>query len=183
MTVKDAFGTAASDSILIQIFPAGVMPPTAAIVPYLAGWNLVSGPLGTQLVGLQGPLYTYDPDAGTYHAAPVVPHVGLVGDYLEGDGGGYWAYFVGSVHYAGLAPEVLVRSGLPNYPTQYPVPAGRYALIGNPYRKTATVSGADAIYVYSPDQGYQLTTMLQPGQGAWAYSSAGATLLVSPADP
>ena len=38
------------------------------------------------------------------------------------------------------------------------------------------VSGADVVYVYDQVAGYAPTTVLQPGQGAWAYSAAGGTL-------
>jgi hypothetical protein len=60
------------------------------------------------------------------------------------------------------------------------LPAGQYALIGNPTGMTMTVTGADAVYAYDPTSGtYRQATTLGAGQGAWAYSANGATVSLS----
>jgi len=52
-------------------------------------------------------------------------------------------------------------------------------LIGKPF-EAATVIGADIVLTYDPANGYATTVRLSLGQGAWAYSAAGAMVTVAP---
>lgn len=55
-------------------------------------------------------------------------------------------------------------------------------MVGNPFPVSAAVSGADALYVYSTDSAaYKEAVVLGYGQGAWAYSDNGGTLIFTPA--
>jgi hypothetical protein len=140
--------------------PAGIVGTSIAI--YAAGWNLVAGnDMGFD--GVSGPLYTYNPATGGY----IVVQSGA----NLAPGKSAWAYFPCPTgrNFCVCAP--LINS--------IPITAGQYAMIGNPGFGTINLTGvADAvIYTYDPVSGaYQQTTKLGPGQGAWAYSSAGGTL-------
>ncbi|MGI8549970.1 MAG: hypothetical protein ACR2PL_04100, partial [Dehalococcoidia bacterium] len=62
-------------------------------------------------------------------------------------------------------------------------PIGRYVMIGNPSAtQSARVTGATVVYTYDPINKYRETTTLQPYQGAWAFSSTGGTITVTPGD-
>lgn len=53
-------------------------------------------------------------------------------------------------------------------------------MVENPFTSEATVSGADAVYTYDQAKdGYQATTLLEPGQGAWVYSATGGTATIT----
>jgi hypothetical protein len=53
-------------------------------------------------------------------------------------------------------------------------------MIGDPSGVApATVAGADVVYAYDPANGYQLTTTVLQGQGAWAMSESGGTISVT----
>lgn len=135
-------------------------------VAYAAGWNLVAGPPGTVLnsVGVRGPLYSLGPGDVNYRA--LSPDI-----YLE-PGSGYWVYF-GAAATVDLAEQ-------PTTLTVVRLPAGQYVLVGHPYITAASTSGADVVYEFEPGSGYRATSVLQPGQGAWAYSSNGATMVIRP---
>jgi hypothetical protein len=128
-------------------------------VTYPPGWNLVAGPTGTTLTGVST-LYTYQATDTSY--------VTLDGTTPLVAGNGYWAYFnvLAAVQILGPTPPTFSR----------PLPVGHYVLIGNPRESLVIVSGADVVYVYDPVAGYEPTTVLEPGQGAWAFSAAGGTL-------
>jgi hypothetical protein len=141
------------------------------VVPYTAGWNLVAGFPGlggaiTVLPGVTGSLYTFQTGDTAYQVFPISTP-------LE-PGRGYWAYF------ATPTSVVLPQMGPALQPFSQPLPAGQFVMIGNPFPTTATVSGADVVYVYDQRNGYQQTTTLQTGQGAWAYSAAGGTVTFAP---
>ncbi|MGI8554332.1 MAG: hypothetical protein ACR2PL_26635 [Dehalococcoidia bacterium] len=133
-------------------------------VTYQAGWNLVSGPAGTIVAGTGVPLYTYQAGDTAYEVIPS-------GTPLQA-GIGYWAYFDRTT------AEPLPNVGQQSI-TRY-LPAGRFSMIGNPGNLPVSVSGADLVYIYDQARGYLQATVLQPGQGAWAYSAAGATVTISP---
>jgi hypothetical protein len=51
-------------------------------------------------------------------------------------------------------------------------------MIGNPGNTTATVTGADVVYIYDGSQ-YRTVTSLTPGQGGWAISVAGGVATIT----
>jgi hypothetical protein len=131
-------------------------------VSYFAGWNIVGGPTGTIVVDNSGPLYTYQAGNTAYQTIPSgSPLTQLLG---------YWAYF--DVPTSGTilvsAPQTLTVG----------LPAGQWIMIANPGNTTATVTGADVVYVYDGVQ-YQVAASLAPGQGAWAISVAGGTATIA----
>jgi hypothetical protein len=133
-------------------------------IRYPAGWNIVAAPGGSMLPLM---LYGWDPQSGTYQQ---------VGGVLQ-SGRGYWTY---------AAQDVNLNFGNPGAPSVcVPLAAGKWTLIGNPSgTAVVTVSGADAVYTYDPTAGaYQASTKLNAGQGAWAYSAAGGTAMISSAQP
>ncbi|MGI8549541.1 MAG: hypothetical protein ACR2PL_01920, partial [Dehalococcoidia bacterium] len=64
-------------------------------------------------------------------------------------------------------------------------PPGQLIIVGDPSgTQPATVTGADAVYVYDSASGaYQQPSTLQPGEGAWAYSAAGGIVRIAPMSP
>ena len=139
-----------------------LMQPAGTQVTYAAGWNLVSGPTGAAITGSDGPLYAFR--AGDTNYETVAPGTPLVA------GAGYWAFFDTPMN------EMLPAGG--TQPLSVPLPAGQFVLVGNPGSTPATLSGADAAFSYDPVKGYQATTVLLPGQGAWAFSAAGGVLMI-----
>lgn len=135
-------------------------------VSYGAGWNLVGGPDGSVISDADGPLYTLAPGDHSYEtvspATPLTP------------GQGYWAYFSNPV------TEYFPRGNPRPTPVSFAASAGQFIMIGDPYPTDVTVSGADLVYTYDPQHGYQLTTTLHAGQGALAVSAAGGTITISP---
>jgi arylsulfatase A-like enzyme len=140
---------------------------TAAATTYPAGWNLVSGPAGSTLSGAMGSLYTLQPGDTAYETLPV--------DTPLKGGWGYWAYFPtgGSMQPSADASSYSVV-----------LTPGAWTMIGNPSGSAAaTVSGAQSVLGYTPGTGYQATTTLVPGQGAWAIGSGTLTVQVPPGPP
>jgi hypothetical protein len=135
----------------------------ANTIVYPAGWNLVAG-TGLPLMGSDGPLYTFDPAAGSYQTVPA-------GTRLT-PGAGYWAFFDCPTQRS--LPVVAPQQASPQ------LPAGKWVMIGDPNFSPVSVSGADVVYIYLPGSGYEQATTLQPGQGAWAYSAAGGTVTFGP---
>ncbi len=142
---------------------------TAGVVSYPAGWNLVAGPEGTVFSGAVGPLYTLQAGDTRYraNAATDAVHAGY----------GYWAYF---------PQTTFIRlAGTARLPQSLQLPAGQYVLIGNPANEPVSVSpGADLLFTFNPaGNSYVSTTVLLPGQGAWAFSSDGMVLTFSSLAP
>jgi hypothetical protein len=136
-------------------------------VVYAAGWNLVGVPTGTMLSAAATPLYTLRATDTAY--VPVSSNQPLLG------GEGYWALF-----YA--ATTVILPDAGPQSATVY-LPAGHYVQVGNPGSKPVALTGADMVLGYNPSSGgFVQTTILEPGQGAWAISRNGATLTLTPTD-
>lgn len=133
------------------------------IVLYPAGWNLVAGPNRTAFpVTLYG--WRARGERGSYYT--IMPPT------LIGNGFGAWAYF------AAPTPVTLAGAGFAHQ--SWSAPAGQWFLVGDPSgTQTAMVSGADAVYTYDPAQGYQQTTTLEPGKGAWVWSADGATVRIA----
>jgi hypothetical protein len=86
-------------------------------------------------------------------------------------GYGYWAYF--SVATTITLPSTSLRT------MQRSIAPGQIALVGNPFNRPATISGATSVYTYDPVHGYQQTTLLQPGQGAWVLSASGVVVITA----
>lgn len=175
------------------LVPVGVQPVQ---VTYPASWNLVGGPQGTDFSGAQGPLYylpfppichavnnlatpavVETPGTGTavqlppgctneYATAPA----GAVGSFgcgvnvdCRAAGQGYWAFFP-------RPTTVTIPFTLPGTGSRF-LPGDRWIMVADPSYLPVRVTGADAVYTYDPATGkYAPTTMLQPGQGAWAYA-------------
>jgi hypothetical protein len=129
-------------------------------VPYPAGWNQIAVPQNTNIPGPLGPIYTYQAGDTAYEEVQNLQ-----------PGLGYWVDFD--------APTTATLSAGSPQSVSLPLPAGQYIMVGNPGSFPATVRGADAVYVYNPSTGYQQTTTLQPGQGAWVFSYSGGTVTIS----
>jgi len=147
----------------LQPNPAG-QPPLPQL--YSAGWNLVAV---TQR-GDRPPssaLYTLALGGAEYQVVAGETRPGV----------GYWAYFP-TDNRSFIVPVGFCEQ-CPAAVQPIPLPAGQWVMIGNPYTAPVpiTVRGADIVDVYDPTTGmYQQTTQLVPGQGAFAYSSAGGVL-------
>lgn len=143
-------------------------------VTYAAGWNLIGIPSLTSSGGLDASGVEQLPDGG------LLAWQGALGEYQplsppDGiqSGSGYWAY------YDQLVTVSLAAAGPRG--ASVALPAGQYVAVGNPGEASVALQGADVAYVYDPSAGgYQPVTILQPGQGAWAYSAAGGTLTLVP---
>lgn len=131
---------------------------------YPAGWNLVALPNSTGFAGISG-AYTLQPGDSGYET--VTP------DQQSVNGYGYWAYF-------GDNATVDLAAGS-NDPYSVTTQPGQFLMIGDPSGTSpATVTGADQVYTHDPTNGYQQTTTLLPGQGAWAVSLSGGAITVTP---
>ncbi len=176
-------GVLARPGAVASVVHATARQTTPATVTYPAGWNLLGASPGTVLTGAVGPLYTLQPDGATYTS--VDPGV-VAPEYAQGTGPkagvGYWAYFTSAT-----------AISIPFYPTMPQPGAGhgaipftiattvrRWLMIGNPYNTAVTVDGLPGVYAYVPGEGYVFTTRLEPGQGAFAYSDTGASILLCP---
>jgi hypothetical protein len=136
---------------------------TTATVTYQSGWNLVAGPTGQFVPGTSGPLFTFQPGDTSYQAVPASS--GLQSGY------GYWSQFP--------APVTMTIPATGGSAVYRAIAAGQAALIGNPFSRPATISGVSAVYTYDPVRGYQTTTLLQPGQGAWAIGSGSQVIITT----
>ncbi len=142
---------------------------SAGVVSYPAGWNLVAGPEGTLFSGAVGPLYTLQAGDASYRTITAADAARA--------GYGYWAYF---------PQTTFIRlAGTVRLPQSLQLPAGQYVLIGNPANEPVAVSpGVDVLLTYDPaGRSYVPTTVLLPGQGAWAYSIDGMVLTFSALSP
>jgi PKD repeat protein len=140
--------------------------PTGPTVTYAVGWNLVAGPTGTTFPQANGVLYTFQAGDTNYESQPnTTPVTG---------GRGYWAYFTTA------ATVSLSNPGTTTASVQ--APANQWVMVGNPSNSTTvTVHGADSVQSFNPStNSYVATTSLAPGHGAWAISTAGGTITVSP---
>lgn len=138
----------------------------AQTITYPPGWNLVSGPDGSTLNGVDGFLYTLQPGDAEYEAVPA-------SSPLRGCWG-YWAYFPdgGSLN---ASADTTSRCDVPTLP-------GQWVMLGNPSAaQTLAFAGVDQALIYSADGGYQATQELAPGQGAFA--SGQRELVLGPIAP
>lgn len=160
--------TAAGDSSHCLPGPghAPVVPCTGGgTVPYAAGWNLISAPQGTVISDAAEPLYTFQAGDSDYETVPS-------GTPLQA-GVGYWARF------SQPTTEYYLSGNPRPAPVTVTAPAGQFIMVGDPFPTNATVSGADRVLTYDPQLGYQSTTTLHTGQGAWVLSANGGTITIS----
>jgi hypothetical protein len=143
----------ATTSVAAQAVPA-------INITYQAGWNLVAAPTGTVMTGATPPLYTWQSGDVAY-----VPSDTTQSGY------GHWAYFPSpsTVSIPVTTPTTVTRALQPN----------EYIMIGNSGTTSATIAGADVVYIYNPTSGYQVTNVLQPGQGAWVLSHTGGNVTIT----
>lgn len=156
---------------LFAVLSVGLLPRRvhvyAQAANYAAGWNLVAGPQGAQLIGATGLLYTLQPGDTTYETMPVDSPLTACR--------GYWAYFPagGSIDYGPFA-SASVQCAINVSPAQF-------VMMGSPSGSSSVaVGGADLVYTYDPATGYQAAAALAPGQGAWVYASGSVTIQTSP---
>lgn len=148
----------------------GVGMCSAATLPM--GWNLVSGLVAAEVTTNVGPLYLYDAHDGAYRSP------NSAGDFAPT--AGYWVLFdePTDVSVGCPAPPEF----RPTSPASVSIPvASGWTMIGNglPLANTAQISCADLTDIYDPQSGYESTTTLAPGQGAWVYSIAGGMVVLT----
>jgi hypothetical protein len=153
-------------STAAQINSTAGVPVSAAIgtgftVSLAQGWNIVAGPSGTTL-----PTSAFTWQAGDTAYETVAPGTPLK------PGAGYWVNM--------LAAGQINLPTAPSSNVTVTIPAGGQVMIGNPGTTVATVTGADAVVTFdAPSSSWTPTTQLQPGQGGWASSAAGATVTIT----
>ncbi|HLZ70742.1 MAG TPA: hypothetical protein VKV26_12645 [Dehalococcoidia bacterium] len=132
----------------------------ALAVTYAPGWNLVSGPEGSHLVGAEGDIFTMQPGDADYEAFPA--------DTPLSGGFGYWAYFP-----QGGSLEATI--GVAEYSVTL-VP-GQWTLVGNPNSKASvTLSGDFTALIFVPEDGYVSVSSIPVGAGAWVLGAGQLTL-------
>lgn len=139
-------------------------------VTYAAGWNLVAFPPGTDLSGIAGPLYIYQPQDQSY--AYRLPAAGLPANT------GAWVYFT--------APTIVVLGTGSTAPASFGLIPPQWALLGDPSGiAPAFIEAAAIAYTYDPLNGYEPLTRgeLLPGKGVWVTPMQGshAAVTVTPA--
>jgi len=144
---------------------APVRAQDTATVSYSAGWNLVGGPGGAQLPGVQGDLLTLSPDGSGYTS--VAASTGIAA------GEGYWAFFPADA-------QVFIPPGNPGI-AELDASPGIWMLIGNPGSRAMRLSGVSAAYGYDAASGYAPISVLQPGRGAVVLPDASGTIDLAPA--
>jgi hypothetical protein len=140
---------------------------TWALAP---GWNLIALPPGARFEVEPRTLLTSGADGSTYQ--PLDPGQGA------SPGHGYWVFVE--------APSLLsmVRPLGDGVTVSVTAAPGEWVLIGDTTGLyPAMVTGADAIYTYDPQRGYEMHQLLFPGQGAWAISLNGGTITVGSGSP
>jgi hypothetical protein len=93
---------------------------------------------------------------------------------------GYWEFFSQPTDFR-LCRQASVDFSRGKGPLTFTVTAG-WTIIGNDLDDPASIGGlseGDAVYVYGPDVGYQLTDHLELGQGAFLYSTNGGTVTLA----
>jgi PKD repeat protein len=162
LSAQASNGGHSSTTTSVTIQGSAPPPGPGVRVTYGAGWNLIGLPDGSILPSTASPtLYTWQAGATAYQSAATTQA-----------GKGYWAFLTGDAS-ASLTPTTSPS------PMRITLPPGQWIMIGNPYSNAATVSGADAVFVYDPSNGYRSVSTLQPGLGAWAFSSVGGTAVIT----
>jgi hypothetical protein len=167
--VSNTFSGAVALNLSVSAYYGAYGPPQppysgfTGSVTYQPGWNLVGVPVGGLVSPSNGVLFTWQPGDAAYETLSS-------GGSLRA-GYGYWAYFSSTTTVT--LPSASRRS------MQRSIAPGQIALVGNPFSGPATISGATSAYTYDPVRGYQQTTVLQPGQGAWVLSSSGVVVITA----
>jgi hypothetical protein len=120
---------------------------SASSVPVTAGWNIIAGAAGSDVLGAT--LYGYD--GTSYFTA--------TGATMQA-GQGYWAWFPA----AGLLNIETVPA-----PVNVQLSIG-WNLIGNPTPTDVSVPAGLTAYAFEGGS-YSTKTVLKPGQGAWVHST------------
>ncbi len=117
------------------------------------------------LTSASDPLFTYSSDGTRYLPVPATTSLN--------DAFGYWAYFTSNRAVSLLpTPRGIIYSR--------PLTAKRYLQIGNPSDSWAWVSGVDCLYTYNAASSqYTIASVLAPGQGGFAVSIAGGTVVIT----
>jgi hypothetical protein len=138
-------------------------PQTGFQVSLGSGWNLISAPDGTTIPGSS--LLTFQAGDTNYEQV-------AAGTPMKG-GVGYWVFLP-------MATQLTLGTASTSANTTINLPAGQPVMIGNPGNTTATVNGADKVFMLSPgSSSYTTGTQLQPGQGAWAMSTNGGQVTIT----
>jgi hypothetical protein len=162
LQATDATGGTASNQATVVVTSANPPPPPASgpTQTYAAGWNLIGVPAGTSILGQGSPFYTWQAGSSAYGVSQV-PQPGL----------GYWMFL-------GNPTTVTLPFTGPQAITTV-LPPGQFVMVGNPGSAAAILTGADVAFLYDPINGYQQTTQLPPGAGAWVYSATGGILTIT----
>ena len=147
--------------------PSATSTPGCATVSYASGWNLAGGPTGTVLTGAAGSLLTFQASDTNYETFPV-------STTLSG-GMGVWAFF--------FTPTTVTLPCVTGTTQSILLPANHFIMVGNPFDKPATLTGAQVVDTFNPaTNSYTAATgavTLGVGQGAWVFSSTGGTLIIT----
>jgi len=143
--------------------------PTFTTLALPAGWSLINVILANGIEGLVQPdpiiVVTWDGMTYTTSDKPValVP--------FAAGGVGAWIYSPRAITLPLASPCLPVPP--------IPVQPNRWQLIANVNTVPVKVAGADAVWTYSQEFGYQQTDVLQPQQGAWVFSRSGGAIVLT----
>lgn len=135
---------------------ADLSPVTAS---YVAGWNMVGGPAGTDL-SAASELATWS--SNTY----VVPPISITQPCQ-----GYWAYF---------AQPATVTLPAATGPTQTCGLQAGWNLIGNPFSGQALLPAGVTGWYWNPSRGaYDSVTAIPPGAAVWLISDSASSITLA----
>jgi hypothetical protein len=162
LRATDASGGTGSDQTSVVVVTTTPPPPPGGgpTVTYSPGWNLIGVPAATTIPAPGSPYYTWQAGSVAYGTSPT-PQQGL----------GYWVFF------SNPTAASLPFTGPQTVSTV--LPAGQFVMVGNPGSAAAVLSGMDVAYQYDPLGGYQPTTQIPPGEGAWVLSVRGGVLTIT----
>jgi hypothetical protein len=136
----------------------------------VSGWNLVAIPPGTSFSVTPLSMLTLPASGGDY--------VPLASPDKAVTGQGYWVL---------LDKPSVMKMPAPLHDgvsAQFQAPPGQWILLGDTTSfYPGFVSGADAVFIYDPETGYQSQKVLFPGQGAMAMSESGGTITIGSGSP
>ena len=148
--------------------PTPTPTPGCATVSVATGWNLLGGPSGAVLTGAAGALFTFQAGDSAYQTITPATTPLVAPE-------GYWAFF--------FSPTTVTLPCVSGTSITIQVPANHFIMVGDPFDRPATLSGAQVIDTfntaansYSTSTG---TATLAPGQGAWVFSASGGTLTIT----
>jgi hypothetical protein len=163
-------------------YPGEAANPTAGgppfPVPYAAGWNIIAVTSPGHPFANAGPVFTLQAGDDDYETiapeAPLQPRVGYWVDLPQDTP----SIIIPTNTCQVVVPQSDGTSTCEPADVCISLPAGQWVMIGNPYLMPISITGADAMYTYDPVAGYEPTTKLEPGRGAFAYSAAGGTATI-----